>query len=129
MSDPSQIATNESISFYPKHITILNDVAKRQNIRSKSATVQYIIEDYQKKQSTIKRDLFLYLGIPILFFILCYFTFYNLQKLEDILFFKNLYFSELTNLKNMFFIITLGIISLICTSMYALHLKRKKYQE
>jgi len=126
MSDSIPIATNESISFYPKHIDILNKIAKKQNIKTKSATVQYIVETYNKTQSNLKRDTVLYVCVPIMFFILSFYIFLNLQKLEDILFLKKLFFAELTTLKNIFFVITLGIISGIATSIYLFYHKSKQ---
>lgn len=129
MSEQSSIATNESISFYPKHITILNNIAKKHNIKTKSATVQYIVETYYKAQINIKRDVFIHIGIPIAFIIFSYYTFLNLQKLEDMLFLKDLYFYELSILKDIFFIITLAIIfGVFVPSIYFLYHKRKQQE-
>ena len=124
MSDDRAI--NVSVSLYQSQVDKVKAYVKNHKLKSEAALFQQILNDFfqkQRKQNT--RDFFVYIGIPIMFFILSYYVFLNLQKLEDILFLKDLYFYELSIMKNIFFVITLGTVSGIGTSMYLLYHKKK----
>lgn len=125
MSDPT--ATNESISFYPKHIDILKKIADKNKLKTKSASVQHCVEYYAKKHKhSFKRDTFMYLLVPVGFWLFSYYAMLSTTNLETILINKLLYFHELFILKSIFQVFTFFFLTMVGIGFYLLYTKYVK---
>jgi len=124
----SDRTTNVSVSLYQSQIDkIKTHVKENKQFKSEASFFQHIIDNYFKKQEKqLRRDLFVYLVIPGLFWMFSFFAFYSTQGLEDILFHEGMYFNELHMLKLVFMVFTFLMISIFAVSIYLL---KQKYTD